>query len=105
MNTMLCKKILCVPLILSFLAAGVLLVILVIHRFNVCFYRLAEYDILNNDTFVLLEGNVASITRYQIYGFVRDCFTLVTATQQVKHEHKNLASISRAVFTHVFYFK
>ena len=74
--------------------------------YDVCFYQLADYDILNNnDTFVLLEGNVATITGYAIYGPVRDCITLVIAARQVTHEYKYLYSTSCEIYDHVFYFK
>ena len=34
---------------------------------DVCFYQIVDLDILNSiDTFVYLEGNVASITGYEI---------------------------------------
>ena len=49
--------------------------------FDVCFWQIVDADILNNnDTFVYLEGNVASITGYDIYadaGTVGNCFTLL----------------------------
>ena len=39
----------------------------------VCFYQIVDLDVLNkNDTFVYLEGNMASITGYAIYSY-RTC--------------------------------
>ena len=72
---------------------------------DVCFYQIVDVDILNNnDTFVYLEGNVASITGYDIYaGTVKNCFTLINFTGQLANIEK-ISHISHAIFAHVFYF-
>ena len=75
--------------------------------FDVCFWQIMDDDILNNtDTFVYLEGNIASITRYDVCagaGTVKDCFTLINFTGQSVNSEK-VRHLSRAIFAHVFRF-
>ena len=72
--------------------------------YDVCFWQIVDPDILNNnDTFVYLEGNVASITGYEIYaGTVMDCITLIDYKEQTYPD--KVSSISRTIYAHVFHF-
>ena len=73
--------------------------------FDVCFWQIVDADILNNnDTFVYLEGNIASITGYEIYaGTVKNFYTLINFTGQSAN-FEIVGHISHAIFAHVFRF-
>ena len=69
---------------------------------DVCFWQVVDPDI--NNTFVYLEGNVAPITGYEIYGgTIGDGINLSTYEEQLTSE--KYSALSHAIFTHVFLYK
>ena len=72
---------------------------------DVCFYQIMDPDILNNnDTFVYLKGNRASVTGYDIYGLIVDCIILSASKEQATSSERN-SGVSNAIFSHVFHFE
>ena len=72
---------------------------------DLCFYQLADYDILNNDTFMYMKGNVAPITGYEVCaGTVKDCINLLTlSTSKEQITKAKLTSIPHKIFVHVLH--
>ena len=71
--------------------------------YNKCFYQIVDFNILkNNDTFVYLEGNIATITGYAIYAAdVKNCIMLITSYQQLWEHNENFTIAYSKQFLHM----